>query len=841
METFIIIDGNSLINRAFYALPPLSGKDGTPTQAVYGFVTMLVKLMDYKPSLMAVAFDLKAPTFRHKEYELYKANRKGMPDELSVQLPVLKALLTTMGIAVVEKEGYEADDIIGTMAKKYEGPTYIVTGDRDSFQLIDDTTKVLFTKRGITETVELDRVTLMEQYSLSPKAVVLYKSLAGDSSDNIPGVPGVGDKTATMLAGKYNSLDEIYADIDNVTGKLKEKLLIGKDSAYMSYRLATIDAAVPELPLAENCKLTFPFGENVRAMFDDLNFRSLIKRDELFSLSSGKAATNVLPECETVSLEQLEAVIGKAKERVALLFDKMGISIAFDNSGFFLPIRESLLDEGADEGEAAEAVRSLCEGNITKVVFDAKTLKKRLMRYDINLNNYFDAELSQYLINSSVDHGSVATLAAEYGLSGGAPVVLDRLYPILKEKLSELNMEELYYQCELPLVEVLFDMERKGFKVDRAALEEANARYGERIAALQDEIYYLAGHSFNVNSPKQLAAVLFDEQKIPYPKRSKNHSTGAEILEPLRFNFPIVDKVLRYRFLAKLRSTYLEGLKPMLDGDDVVHTEFKQMLTATGRLSSVEPNLQNIPMRTEEGRKLRNLFVARDGNVLVSADYSQIELRLMAHLSGDEKMVETYRTDGDIHASTAAEIYGVPLELVTPDMRREAKTVNFGIIYGMSDFGLSESLGITPRQASKFINMYFERFSGVKRYLDEAVRFAKENGYAETIFHRRRYIPELKSNSYTTRMFGERIAMNTPLQGSAADIIKKAMIGVFDRLKGMKSKLILQIHDELIIDAAEDEANEVKAILVDCMENAARLLVPLKVEVGTGKRWYDCK
>ncbi len=837
METFIIIDGNSLINRAFYALPPLNGKDGTPTQAVYGFMTMLIKLLDYKPSFMAVAFDLKAPTFRHKEYDLYKANRKGMPDELAVQLPVLKALLTTMGIAVVEKEGFEADDIIGTMASKYLGPTFIVTGDRDSFQLIDDTTKVLFTKKGITEVLELDRSSLSELYSLTPDKVTLYKALAGDSSDNIPGVSGIGDKTATSLAAKYASLDALYADIDNIAGKLKDKLSLGKESAYLSLRLATIDREVDGLPLAENCPLVFPFGENVRTMFDDLGFKSLIRRSELFS---SQAASVQLSECETVTLAQFEAVVAKAKDKVALIIDGTGVRLSLDGEGFFLPIKASLLDEGADELEAMEAIRPLAQGEVMKAVFDAKTLKKRLARYDVALNNYFDVELSQYLINSSVDHGSITAVMSEYGLSGGTANGLMKLYEIMLGKLSEFSLDELYYKTELPLVEVLFDMERTGFKVDRAALEETSARYGAQIELLTKEIYVFAGHSFNINSPKQLASVLFEEQRIPYPKKSKNYSTSAEILEPLKC-FPIVDKVLSYRFLTKLRSTYLEGLKPMLDSDNVVHTEFKQMLTLTGRLSSIEPNLQNIPMRTEEGRRLRRLFVPREGNVLISADYSQIELRLMAHLSGDEKMVNTYRSGGDIHASTAAEINDVPLDMVTPDMRRAAKTVNFGIIYGMSDFGLSESLGISPRQASRYIDMYFKRFSGVKRYLDEAIRFAKEHGYVETIFNRRRYIPELKSSSYTQRMFGERVAMNSPLQGSAADIIKRAMVAVYDRLRGKKSKLILQIHDELIIDAAEDEADEVRDLLVECMESAASLIVPLKVEVGMGKSWYDCK
>ncbi len=461
--------------------------------------------------------------------------------------------------------------------------------------------------------------------------------------------------------------------------------------------------------------------------------------------------------------------------------------------------------------------------------------------FDISLNNFFDVELCQYLIDSTVDHQSLIRLGEEYSITGGAPNVLKKLYEILSEKLKSADMEELYFKLELPLVNVLFDMERTGFKVDINMLNELNSRYEVQIKALRDEIIKLAGHEFNINSPKQLATVLFEELKIPYPKRSKSYSTNAEILEPLRGNFPIVDKVLQYRFLFKLKSTYLDGLKVMLDKDDVVHTEFKQMLTTTGRLSSVEPNLQNIPIRTEEGRNLRNLFVAREGNTLVSADYSQIELRLMAHLSGDKRMVEAYLNGEDIHASTASEIYGVPLNEVTPNMRREAKIVNFGIIYGMSDFGLSQSLGITPRLAGQYIKRYFERFEGVKRYLDSTVEFARIRGYVETLYGRRRYIPELKSSNFMKRSFGERAAMNTPLQGSAADIIKAAMIDVADRLKGMKSKLILQIHDELIIDAAIEEEQEVKRILVDCMENVTKLNVPLKVEVGCGKRWFDCK
>ncbi len=839
METFIVIDGNSLINRAFYALPPLNGKDGKPTQAVYGFVTMLIKLMDYKPDYLAVAFDLKAPTFRHKEYELYKANRKGMPDDLAVQLPILKDLLRQMGIAVVEKEGYEADDIIGTMARRYEGPTYIVTGDRDSFQLIDDSTKVIMTKRGITETTEFDRTELKAQYNLSPGEVIVYKALAGDSSDNIPGVPGIGEKTATDLVNRFGTLDNVYANIDEIRGKTREKLLDGKDSAYMSLKLATIDTNVPDLPKAENCPMKFPFGDNVKATFDELNFKSLLRREEIFS---GEATENrnILPECEIISLQQLTKMLS-CEQSVPLLIEQSGIYVAIGEKGYKLPLKETLLDEGEDEYTALCGLKPFLEGEALKIVFDAKTLKKRLAVFGVSLNNFFDVELCQYLIDSTVDHQSLVRLGEEYSVTGGAPSVLKKLYEILSVKLKSANMEELYFKLELPLVNVLFDMERTGFKVDLSMLNELNSRYEVQIKALRDEIIKLAGHEFNINSPKQLATVLFEELKIPYPKRSKSYSTNAEILEPLRGNFPIVDKVLKYRFLFKLKSTYLDGLKIMLDKDDVVHTEFKQMLTTTGRLSSVEPNLQNIPIRTEEGRNLRNLFVAREGNILVSADYSQIELRLMAHLSGDKRMVEAYQCGEDIHASTASEIYGVPLSEVTPNMRREAKIVNFGIIYGMSDFGLAQSLGITPRLAGQYIKRYFERFEGVKRYLDSTVEFAREHGYVETLYGRRRYIPELKSSNFMKRSFGERAAMNTPLQGSAADIIKAAMIDVADRLKGMKSKLILQIHDELIIDAAMEEEQEVKRILVDCMENVTKLNVPLKVEVGCGKRWFDCK
>ncbi|MBR2967559.1 MAG: DNA polymerase I [Clostridia bacterium] len=838
METFIVIDGNSLINRAFYALPPLSGKDGKPTQAVYGFMTMLIKLMDYKPDYMAVAFDLKAPTFRHKAYDLYKANRKGMPEDLAVQMPLLKELLRSMGITVVEKEGYEADDIIGTMASRFDGNTYVVTGDRDSFQLITNSVKVLMTKKGITETVEFDRAELMSEYSLTPEGVVVYKALAGDASDNIPGVPGIGAKTATDLVQKYGTLDNIYNNIDNITGKLKEKLITGKESAYISLMLATIDTNVPDIIKARSCKIKFPFDEKVKELFDELNFKSLIRRDELFEGSSDSKRT--FDECKVVGLSEFKSVLFSLSS-APFIYDRSGMCTASGDSGYKLMLRETLLDEGVSDEEALAQIKEFLEGERLKIVFDAKALKKRLAAFGVGLNNYFDVALCAYVVDLSYPRESIGALGAELGFSGGAPLVLKALCDTLKARLASDGLDELYFKIELPLVDVLFDMERQGFKVDRAMLEELSDEYAKDIDELNSEIIFMAGKKFNVNSPKQLATVLFEDMGIPYPKKSKSYSTSADILEPLSNDYPIVKKVLEYRFLTKLKSTYLDGLKALLDANGVVHTEFKQMLTTTGRLSSVEPNLQNIPVRTEQGRALRKLFVAKEGNVLISADYSQIELRLMAHLSGDEIMNEAYNRGEDIHSSTAAEVNGVPLSEVTPAMRRDAKIVNFGIIYGMSDFGLAQSLGITPKQAGKYIEKYFSRFVGVKNYLDSAVERAIELGYVQTLYGRRRYIPELKSSNYMQRMFGQRVAMNTPLQGSAADIIKLAMIDVSNKLNGKKSKLILQIHDELIIDADAREADEVKQILIESMENIANLSVPLKVEVGSGKRWYDCK
>ena len=829
MGSFVIIDGNSLINRAFYALPPLTDKSGNPTQAIYGFVKMLLKLRDYCPSNIAVAFDLKAPTFRHKEFDFYKATRKPMPEDLAAQISPLKDLLRAMKIAVVEKEGYEADDIIGTMAKAAQMPTYVVTGDRDSFQLIDENITVLFTKKGISELSVMDEQTLKSELGLTPSQVIDYKALAGDSSDNIPGVAGIGDKTAVALIQKYGSVDEIYAHIEQVDNRSKNKLISGKQSCYDSYRLATVCTSVPSLPKAKDCPFIFPFSKAVQEIFARLDFRTLVAKEDLFeSENENRSASK---STEIVFDGDNDGVTGLDWSEDVVSVGNKSYKIKFD-----------LLEDGEDEQTVTNKIKGICEDDkVLKVTTDAKSLITKLRKYGITLKNFYDIALAQYLIDMNVDYSSAKAIIKDYSLKGDTTACLKEIYRIQQDKLKQLEMEKLYYDIELPLVTVLADMEEAGVKVDIKKLDELSKVYGEETGELTKRIYSAAGKEFNINSPKQLSTVLFVDMGIPYPKKSKSYSTGAEILEPLREQYEIVDLVLKYRAITKLKSVYLDGMKPLLDANGIVHTQFKQTLTTTGRLSSVEPNLQNIPVRDEEGRKLRKIFVAREGKVFVSADYSQIELRVMAHLSEDKNMIAAYLGEQDIHSATAAKVYGVGIDEVTPAMRRTAKIVNFGIIYGISEYGLAKDLGIRPAQAKEFINKYFDTFPSVKEYLNKAVAFSKESGYACTIFGRRRYIPELSSSIYLQRSFGERVAMNMPLQGSAADIIKIAMIKVADRLKNTKSRLILQIHDELIVEADESELDAVINILTEEMANAATLRVPLKATVGYGKTWYECK
>ncbi len=845
MENMLLIDGNSLINRAFYALPPLTNAKGEPTQAVYGFTTMLIKAIeDYKPKYIAVAFDLKAPTFRHLKYDGYKATRKGMPEELAVQLPILKELLKLMNISIVEKQGFEADDIIGTLAADDSVMTYIVTGDRDSLQLIDDTTRVVLTKRGITDTVVLDEAKLMEDFSLTPRQVIDYKSLAGDSSDNIPGVPGVGDKTALNLISRYSSLDGVYSHIDEIGGKLGERLRDGEQSALLSYELATIKTDVPLEEKTSDFIFDFPFAAPVRTFFADNGFKSLLKRDDIFAAGSEKAAVVKMTAVTEKRIESLESLSGllSGVSAFAIAFCE-DIRIATDGiTEYVVPLNRSLVDMGFEYGAAVKALKPYLENpKLNKYVFDGKRVKKTLKSEGTGLAGYDDVKLLQYLADMRVGEGSLAELLETLGYDKDKPAAaLFLLGEELKREIKSLGMEQLYLKAELPLVDVLFDMEERGVQVDVKLLNKLGDKFISEAEQLSKVIFELAGKRFNINSPRQLAAVLFDDLKIPYPKKSAKHSTNAEILEMITEEHEIVPLVSKYRFIAKLNSTYIEGIRRLLTPDNIIHTDYKQMLTTTGRLSSAEPNLQNIPVREEEGKSLRGLFTARDGFTLVSADYSQIELRLLTHFSGDSRMLELYRNGEDIHTRTAAEVFGVPISEVTSKMRREAKVVNFGIIYGMSDYGLSQSLKCSVSTARKYMETYFERFSSIKPYFDSIVENAKKTGYTTTLLGRVRYIPELASPNYMTRQFGERAAMNMPLQGSAADIIKLAMVDVAARLKGLKSRLILQIHDELIVEADDAEVETVKAVLKECMENCVSLSVPLTVDVECGKSWLDC-
>lgn len=836
------------MNRAYYALPPLNNPQGMQVQAVFGFATMLVKMIEtVKPDYIVTAFDVHAPTFRHKLYDGYKSRRKGMPDELAAQMPVLKEMLDVMGVRHVEMAGYEADDLIGTLSKRYDVQTYIVTGDRDSLQLVDSSTRVLLTKRGITEVDEIDETSLLEKYELTPQGIIDYKALAGDGSDDIPGVPGIGDKIAKNLLKQYGSLSGVYASLDDIGTRIRNILLEGKASAELSKTLATIDVAVPFECELEECKYEFPFSSSVFAFFESQGFKSLIRRAEIFTTGTVPTASSrkVAERVQIASAEKLREVI-QGKTEVAMHVTESEFHFAVDEGiEYVVNLSYSFFDAGLSEPEIIAAVKDvLCDGRITKVVFDSKSFITYIYKnYKILCDGFFDVGLAQYIADATVPHAVMNGLFEAYSIAAAdlASGMLT-LKRELNEALNESGMRRLYYDIELPLVKVLFDMEQAGFEVNRARLEEIGAVYSEEEQRLTKQIHAEAGKQFNIKSPRQLAKVLFEDMGIPYPKKgAKTFNTNAEILEQLDSSYTIVPLVLRYRFITKLNSTYIDGLRKLLDAKGTVHTEFRQTLTTTGRLSSVEPNLQNIPVREEDGKILRSLFVAREGFTLVSADYSQIELRIMAHYSQDPIMLKAYREGADIHSYTAAQVFGVSLNEVTPIMRRTAKTVNFGIIYGISEFGLASNLKISKTEAKQYIENYFERFSGVREYLDRCVVQAKKDGYVTTLLGRRRKIPELFSSVYFTRQFGERAAMNMPLQGTAADIIKIAMLNVSKALEGMKSRLILQVHDELIVETAEDEIDAVKTMLKNEMENAFTLSVPLVAEVSEGRSWFDCK
>lgn len=850
MEKLVLIDGNSLLNRVFYATPVFTTKNGQPTNAVFGFTKLLLKILsDVKPKYIVVAFDLKAPTFRHNLYDGYKATRKAMPEELAAQLGLLKNLLSEMGVAMCAKEGIEADDVIGTLSKKCAAHSYIYTGDMDSYQLVDEKTDVFLTKRGVSDLLKLNAQNFKETIGVDPKQIVDLKALMGDKSDNIPGVPGIGEKTARELIERYGSLDGVYENIGELKGALKDKLLNGRESAYLSYKLALIDRNCDVEVDLDECLAPLKFSAGVRKIFAELEFKSLMQ-DELFE--DGEAL-QICAEVEYPPLEKVKDIssVVTAAQRggtFAVELRSEGLAhIFYDGIEYELIYSDGLIIDWLTREDYVKVLSAIFSNQAnTVVIFDCKTAMHTLASLGIEVRCAFDdLSLVEYLCGDAPSDGLKALCMAnllnpEYGA-----FATQRLFDECKTGLANADCIRLYDEIERPLVKVLYDMETGGVRVSSEELNTLGAQYRRMADGIAEEIYSECGMRFNINSPSQLGEVLFEKLGLKTGKKSKNgkYSTNADVLESLSEEHPVAGKVLKYRFYQKLLSTYIEGLKPFIDRDGFVHTTYKQTITSTGRLSSTNPNLQNIPIREEEGRELRKVFVPREGNIFIDADYSQIELRLLAHFSGCKELIEAYNEGKDIHAITASQVFDVPLSDVTQQMRRDAKAVNFGIIYGISDFGLARNLKIPIKTAKEYIERYFITYSAVKEYMNLNIKFAREHGYVSTLTGRRRSIPEIKSPNANIRQFGERAAMNMPLQGSSADIIKIAMNNVHTRLakEGFKTKLILQVHDELVLDAPESEARYAAEILKYEMENAVKLSVPLTVEVHSGKNWYDTK
>ena len=845
-----------MLNRAFYATPVFTTKDGKPTNGVFGFVKLLLKIIsDKAPTHVAVAFDVHAPTFRHKMYDEYKAGRKPMPEDLASQFPVLKEVLDLMNIRICEMAGHEADDIIGTLAKRFSLQTYVYTGDRDAYQLVDESTTVCYTRKGVSELLELSKDNFKDEIGLNPLQIIDLKALMGDKSDNIPGVPGIGEKTAYSLLESYGDLDGIYAHIDEIKGATQKKLIEGKESAYFSRNLATIELDAPiEVELGD-CLLKTPFSHALKDKFAELEFKSLLVKnifseEEVETIES--TTENKIKEVGVVTLESLDealSIFDNSKSKtIACHFTADGIQFYLEGDvEYVLPIKTGLLDVGFYDFQLIPLLQRIYSGEKRVISYNAKQVMHRLNELEIeHLAPFEDVSILKCLADGLSNSDSLEFCLQYFGIpEKNKGYGLHYLY---KNYSASLNTQEkaLYQNVELPLVRVLFEMEKQGVCVNMQALDEFSVKYKRELNELVEKIYLLAGEQFNVNSTQQLGKILFEKLHIAdgakKTKESKNYKTTAEELEKYADRHEIVRLLLRYRKIQKINSTYIEGFRPLVVNGKV-HTTYNQSNTQTGRLSSMNPNLQNIPIRTEEGRELRKLFTASKGNVLIDADYSQIELRLLAHFSGCKELIEAYCEGKDIHAITASQVFGVPLNEVTSQMRRDAKAVNFGIIYGISAFGLGNDLGISTRKAQEYIDKYFETYSDVKAYMNGNVEQATKNGYVETLFGRRRVINELKASNYNVRSFGERAAMNMPLQGSSADIIKLAMINVMQKLKdgGYKAKLVLQVHDELVIDCPENEKDKVAKLLQEEMENAVSLRVPLTVEVGIGKTWFDTK
>ena len=879
---FMIIDGNSLIHRAFYAIRSLTTTTGEPTNAVYGFTNMLLKILaDVEPACITVAFDKGKITFRHDHFAEYKAHRKATPEDLRPQFDTVREVVRAMNIPIYECEGFEADDLIGTVTARAEEAGFeslIVTGDRDALQLISDRTKVLLTRKGISEIDVFDLKALKEKYGLEPQQVIDLKGLMGDASDNIPGVPGVGEKTAQKLVMEYGSVESVLENTDKLAPKLRQKLEENRDLALLSKRLATIIRDVPCTIDLGACHRTEPDYEALLALYRRLEFRGLAKNltDRMQSASlfdqQEKAGEEI--DCRSVGEEEfLVAVETGCRDKNSAVGEGADIcemaALAYDLtaadpmraciSGLALSVQpgEALYPGEEQNSGYHRRVLAKLHGALADIsVHDGKKLLVALAREGFTPGPVgFDTMVAAYLLNPTGQNQDIVDLCAKFldeTLMPGegfkyACVRAERslrLQKNLAPQLRELGMEELFYQVELPLVHILAAMEAEGIKVDRDILEAMGQELAGKIDGLTREIFDLAGEEFNINSTRQLGTILFDKLGLPVIKKTKTgYSTDVEVLETLAAEHEIVDKILVYRQYVKLKSTYVDGLTNLINpATGKLHTTFNQTITATGRLSSTEPNLQNIPIRLEEGRKLRKIFIPSEpDHYIVTADYSQIELRILAHISQDERFVQAFRSNEDIHTRTAAEVFGVPIEEVTREMRGRAKAVNFGIVYGISDFGLARNLKVTRKEAKQYIESYFTRYAGVRRYMDEIVGQAREQGYVTTVLNRRRYLPDIHSKNFAVRSFGERTAMNTPIQGSAADIIKLAMIRVNKCLQeqGLRTKMLLQVHDELLFEVPGEELEAAVNIVRDCMENAISLSVPLTVDIKKGRNWYD--
>lgn len=858
----LVIDGNSIANRAFYGIKLLTTKDGQFTNAIYGFLNILIRLKaECEPDAIAVAFDLKAPTFRHEMYSEYKAGRKGMPPELRSQMPIIKEILGYLGCSVVEKEGYEADDILGTLSAQCKGEDmcFIATGDRDSLQLISDNTHVLLaaTKMGKAVTTEYDIEKLKEEYGVEPKGMIEIKALMGDSSDNIPGVAGIGQKTAGDLIINYSNIDYIYEHIDELDIKkgVREKLIAGKDSAYLSKKLGTICLEAPVDINIENYRLK---------PIDNFNAINMLVKLEMFGIIEKLGLTRenivVAEDTETATLtlteeRDLPALMGEINKegKAYFLTEYDGKNI----SRMYFFVGDKVKYVGADCFDFADFFKMLCESDCDKYTADVKQLYKYALSGGVDIKSVkADTALMGYILNPSANSYEVKRLCEEYGVAlpcfsddsedetASCCGAMKELCDKLLAKIDENDQRELLCDIEIPLSEVLASMENIGFLVNKDGIEAFGKDMSEKIEELTEKIYNEVGFEFNLNSPKQLGVALFEKLGLPCKKKTKSgYSTNADVLEELANDYPVVSDVLHYRTLAKLKSTYCEGLLKVIDSDGRIRSTLNQTETRTGRISSTEPNLQNIPVRSEIGREMRRFFVAENGNVLVDADYSQIELRVLAHLSGDNTMINAFNNGDDIHTITASQVFNMPTHMVTPLMRSRAKAVNFGIVYGIGAFSLSKDIGVTRKEADSYIKGYLHHYEGISKYLESVVDEARDKGYCETLFKRRRYLPELTASNKMLQGFGERVAKNMPVQGTAADIIKIAMVKVYRRLKdeNMQSRLIMQVHDELLVEAPENEREKAQLILKEEMENACKMKVKLTADVSFGKDWYEAK